>query len=102
MTTAAVTTRTGANTLDIVLAGEITDAETAHLRTVLVSAMKTPTSAVVVDLAATTALDSTAVGALLAAVEIAADQHVRFRIHCPSPTMAFELAEVGLAAALAS
>ncbi len=100
MTKAAVTTRTDADTLDIVLAGDITDAETADLRTVLVSAMKRPIGAVVVDLEAATALDSTAVGALLAAVEIAADQHVPFRIRCPSPIMASELAEVGLAAAL--
>ncbi len=100
MTRAAVTTRAGADTLDIVLAGDITDAETADLRTILVSAMRRPAGAVVVDLAAATALDATAVGALLAAVEIAADQHVRFRIHCPRPDMASELAAVGLAAAL--
>jgi anti-anti-sigma factor len=100
MTKAAVTTHAAADTLDIVLAGDITDAETADLRTQLVSAMKAPTAAVVVDLAQATALDSTAVGALLAAVEIAADQHVRFRIHCPSPAMASTLVAVGLAAAL--
>jgi anti-anti-sigma factor len=100
VTKAGVTTRTDEHTLDIVLAGDITDSETADLRTLLVSAMKTPTGEVVVDLAAATALDSTAVGALLAAVEIAADQHIRFRIRCPSPVMASELAAVGLAEAL--
>src|SRR3981189_382343 len=81
VTKAAVTTRTDEHTLGIVLAGDITDAETADLRTMLVSAMKADADEVVVGLAAATALDSTAVGALLAAVEIAADQHVRFRIH---------------------
>src|ERR1700730_12593799 len=100
MTKAAVTTRAAAGTLDIVLAGDITDAETADLRTLLVSAMKAPTAAVVVDLAQATALDSTAVGALLAAVEIAAHKHVRIRIHCPSAAMASTLVAVGLAAAL--
>jgi anti-anti-sigma factor len=102
VTKAAVTTRTDEHTLGIVLAGDITDAETADLRTMLVSAMKADADEVVVDLAAATALDSTAVGALLAAVEIAADQHVRFRIHCPSPTMASTLEAVGLAAALSA
>jgi anti-anti-sigma factor len=102
VTKAAVTTRTDEHTLGIVLAGDITDAETADLRTMLVSAMKADADEVVVDLAAATALDSTAVGALLAAVEIAADQHVRFRIHCPSPTMASTLEAVGLTAALSA
>jgi anti-anti-sigma factor len=100
VTKAAVTTRTDEHTLDIVLAGDITDRETADLRALLVSAMKGPTDDVVVDLEAATALDSTAVGALLAAVEIAADQHIRFRIRCPSEALASELAAVGLAAAL--
>ena len=100
MTRAAVTTRTDGHTLGIVLAGDITDAETADLRTLLVSAMKAHAGEVVVDLAATTTLDSTAIGALLAAVEIAADQHVHFRIHCPSPALESELAAVGLASAL--
>jgi anti-anti-sigma regulatory factor len=92
----AVTTRVVERTFGIVLTGEIAEAETADLRSVLVSAMRANTAEVLVDLAEATALDPTAIGALIAAAGIAADQEIVFRIYCPSVTLASELEAVGL------
>lgn len=98
----AVTTRIMERTFDIALTGDIAEAETADLRSVLVSAMRGSTVEVVVDLAEATALDSTAIGALIAAAGIAADQKIVFRIHCPSVAMASELKAVGLESVLSA
>jgi anti-anti-sigma factor len=98
----AVTTRVVERTFGIILAGDIAEAETADLRSVLVSAMRAHVAEVVIDLEKATALDPTAIGALIAAAGIAADQKIIFRIYCPSVAMASELEAVGLESVLST
>ena len=72
----------------ITLRGLITEAESADLRTLLVRTIwhERPDQ-VRIDLAPDVAMDATAIGALVAAAEIAEQRQVGLDIHCPDPEL---------------
>jgi anti-anti-sigma regulatory factor len=84
----AVESLTTDGTHVITLRGLITEAESADLRTLLVRTIwhERPDH-VRIDLAPDVAMDATAVGALVAAGEIAEQRRVAFDIHCPDPEL---------------
>jgi anti-anti-sigma factor len=94
--TSGVSTTTVGTTRRIVLRGEITDAESADFRTVLVDAiMRERPAGIVVDLSAVTRLDDTALGALLAAADITGDRSVGLEIRCDRANLVEDLRAVG-------
>jgi anti-anti-sigma regulatory factor len=92
-----VSARMFTHTVVIVLRGHVDETGTIHLRQLLVDAMmhRRPRR-IVVDLAQTTGLDPTAVGALIAAHDAAPDVQVSFDLRRPRPGLAAELAGHGL------
>lgn len=80
----------------ITLRGSVSEVDAAHLRTMLVQAIWHERPAgVVVEVRADVLMDSTAVGALVAATEIAGDQRVRLDIRCDDPDLRARLQAFG-------
>jgi anti-anti-sigma regulatory factor len=101
--TSGVSTTTVGTTRRIVLCGEITDAESADFRTVLVDAiMRERPAGIVVDLSAVTRLDDTALGALLAAADITGDRSLWLEIRCDRPSLVEDLRSVGFTGVITS
>jgi anti-anti-sigma regulatory factor len=91
------TSRPGDGIRAITLRGELTEAESASLRSILVDALWRERAAeVVVELHEDAVIDDTTVGSLLAAAGIASDQNLVMRLHCQNPVTAQKLAAVGL------
>jgi anti-anti-sigma regulatory factor len=80
----------------ITLRGSVSEVDAAHLRTMLVQAIWHERPAcVLVEVGADVLMDSTAVGALVAATEIAGDQRVRLDIRCDDPELRSRLQALG-------
>ena len=96
--TAIVTSRVGA-TRTISVTGAVSDTDAARLRTILVTAIwhERP-ERIVVEFGSGTALDATAVGALVAAAGIAEDQQLSLGVRCADAALAEQLAAAGIAA----
>ena len=92
-----VATQVAGGICAISLRGELSDAESAALRTMLVTALwRERHTQVVVDIAHDAVVDATTVGCLLAATNIAKDQHVPLRLQCGNPETIRQLATAGL------
>jgi anti-anti-sigma regulatory factor len=96
----AIATRSTGSTTVISVTAPVTEADTAHLRTLLVTAIwhERP-ERVLIDVGSGADLDATVVGALLAAAGIAEDQHVELGVRCADPALADQLAAAGIRAA---
>jgi anti-anti-sigma regulatory factor len=83
-----VATLTAEGVRIITLRGSVSEVDAAHLRTMLVQAIwhERPAS-VLVEVFAGVAMDSTAIGALVAASDIADDQQVQLDIRCDDPVL---------------
>jgi anti-anti-sigma factor len=93
----AVSTRTFAHTIVIVVSGDLDEDGSHRLRRVLVDAiMRRRPRRVIVDLARATDLVDSAVGALIAAHDSAPDLHVTFALRRPNADVAATLAGHGL------
>jgi anti-anti-sigma regulatory factor len=80
----------------ITLRGSVSEVDAAHLRTMLVQAIWHERPAgVLVEVRADVLMDSTAIGALVAAADIAGDQRVRLDIRCDDPVLRARLQALG-------
>ena len=93
-----VSSRTFAHTVVIVVRGAIDDAGSGLLRRALVGAMRRPPRRIIVDLGRAVSLDPAAVGALIAAYDMALGMHVGLSVRNPTHGIAAELADEGLPA----
>jgi anti-anti-sigma regulatory factor len=97
MTRAAVRTRSYAHTTVIVLCGDIVESDLPDLcRSLADAIVRRRPRRVVVDLSRATALDPTAIGALVAAGDTAPDLHVVLGVRSPDPAVTADLAALGL------
>lgn len=100
MAQTTVNVHTQTETTVIELRGDVDVGCVACLCQALVDALfHQPTHRLVVDLARTTAIDATGVGALVAAGYAAEEMHVPFALRCPDPLIAAEFGDLGAFAA---
>jgi anti-anti-sigma regulatory factor len=91
-----VATLTAEGVRIITLRGSVSEVDAAHLRTMLVQAIWHERPAgVLVDVRAGVAMDSTAIGALVAASGIADDQGVQLDIRCDDADLRARLKTYG-------
>jgi anti-anti-sigma regulatory factor len=93
---AAVTTRIYPHTTVILLRGDVGEADAGRLRRALVETIMRRPRRIVVDLTNATALDPTAIGALLAVRDSAPDMDISLCVRRPSPALSADLAGHGL------
>ena len=78
-------TRVDGDAAVVGVTGEIDNFTAPQLREALLAAFDSGAAVVVVDLSATSFLDSSALGALVGVHKITQDGHVRMRVACPQP-----------------
>jgi anti-sigma B factor antagonist len=89
-------TGTGTDTTTIVVAGELDASAAPALRAALGRAIEARVSEVIVDLTETTFVDSTAIGALLAASKQVRESEARLEVICTNPNVLGIFEIVGL------
>lgn len=96
MAVPSVSVRIFTHSVVVALSGDIDLHQTAVLRRALIESMRRHPRQLIVELTATTALDQTAVGALLAVMETSADLGIRLVIRGATPPVAAQLQLSGI------